>query len=54
MVREPSDRLRADHSGPSPPLGTLQLARALTDRNLSDQFVARGVETVLKLLDDGA
>ena len=33
-------------------LGTLQLARALTDRPLSDQLLARGVETALKLLDD--
>src|SRR5215210_3748069 len=35
-------------------IGTLQLARALTDRNLSDQLLARGVETALKLLDDRA
>src|SRR5436853_6059113 len=35
-------------------LGTLQLARALTDRDLSDQLLARGVETALKLLDDFA
>jgi TetR/AcrR family transcriptional regulator, transcriptional repressor for nem operon len=34
-------------------LGTLQLARALTDRDLSDGLLARGVETALKLLDDG-
>ena len=33
-------------------IGTLQLARALTDRDLSDQLLARGVETALKLLDD--
>jgi TetR/AcrR family transcriptional repressor of nem operon len=33
-------------------LGTLQLARALTDRDLSDQLLARGVETAMKLLDD--
>jgi TetR/AcrR family transcriptional repressor of nem operon len=33
-------------------LGTLQLARALTDRNLSDQLLARGVETAIKLLND--
>jgi TetR/AcrR family transcriptional regulator, transcriptional repressor for nem operon len=33
-------------------LGTLQLARALTDRDLSDQLLARGVETAAKLLDD--
>ena len=35
-------------------VGTLQLARALTDRNLSDQLLARGIETALKLLDDPA
>ena len=35
-------------------VGTLQLARALTDRELSDQLLARGVETALKLLDDRA
>src|SRR3954471_6593407 len=35
-------------------LGTLQLARALTDRELSDQLLARSVETALKLLDDSA
>jgi TetR/AcrR family transcriptional regulator, transcriptional repressor for nem operon len=35
-------------------VGTLQLARALTDRDLSDQLLARGVETALKLLDDPA
>jgi TetR/AcrR family transcriptional regulator, transcriptional repressor for nem operon len=33
-------------------IGTLQLARALTDRDLSDQLLARGVETSLNLLDD--
>jgi TetR/AcrR family transcriptional repressor of nem operon len=33
-------------------VGTLQLARALTDRHLSDQLLARGVETALKLLDE--
>jgi len=32
-------------------VGTLRLARALTDRDLSDQLLARGVETALKLLD---
>jgi TetR/AcrR family transcriptional regulator, transcriptional repressor for nem operon len=32
-------------------VGTLQLARALTDRDLSDQLLARGVQTALKLLD---
>jgi TetR/AcrR family transcriptional regulator, transcriptional repressor for nem operon len=31
-------------------VGTLQLARALTDRDLSDRLLARGVETALKLL----
>jgi TetR/AcrR family transcriptional repressor of nem operon len=35
-------------------LGTLQLARALTDRDLSDQLLARGVETAMKLLNDPA
>src|SRR5215218_1505802 len=35
-------------------IGTLQLARALTDRDLSDRVLARGVETAVKLLDDGA
>ena len=35
-------------------IGTLQLARALTDRDLSDQLLARGVETAMKLLDDRA
>jgi TetR/AcrR family transcriptional regulator, transcriptional repressor for nem operon len=35
-------------------IGTLQLARALTDRDLSDQLLARGVETALKLLDNRA
>ena len=32
-------------------VGTLQLARALTDRDLSDQLLAQGVDTALKLLD---
>ena len=35
-------------------VGTLQLARALSDRDLSDQLLARGVVTALKLLDDRA
>src|SRR3989440_9466583 len=35
-------------------VGTLQLARALTDRDLSDQLLARGAETALELLDDRA
>jgi TetR/AcrR family transcriptional regulator, transcriptional repressor for nem operon len=35
-------------------VGTLQLGRALTDRDLSDRLLARGVETALKLLDDFA
>ena len=35
-------------------VGTLQLARALTDRDLSDQLLARGVDTALKLLNDRA
>jgi len=33
-------------------VGTLQLSRALTDRALSDQLLAQGVETALKLLDE--
>src|SRR3954468_2690335 len=33
-------------------IGTLQLSRALTDRELSDRLLAQGVETVLKLLDE--
>jgi TetR/AcrR family transcriptional repressor of nem operon len=33
-------------------LGTLQLSRALNDRDLSDQLLARGVETAMNLLDD--
>jgi AcrR family transcriptional regulator len=32
-------------------IGTLQLARALTDRDLSDQLLARSRETALKLLE---
>ena len=35
-------------------LGTLQLARALTNRDLSDQLLARSVETAIKLLNDRA
>ena len=35
-------------------VGTLQLARALTDRDLSDRLLARGVETALKLMNDFA
>jgi TetR/AcrR family transcriptional regulator, transcriptional repressor for nem operon len=35
-------------------VGTLQLARALTDRDLSDQLLARGVGTALKLLEGSA
>jgi TetR/AcrR family transcriptional repressor of nem operon len=35
-------------------IGTLQLARALTDRDLSDQLLARGVETALRLLNERA
>ena len=35
-------------------IGTLQLARALTDRDLSDQLLARGVKTALKLIDEAA
>jgi hypothetical protein len=32
-------------------VGTLQLARALADRDLSDQLLARAAQTALKLLD---
>src|SRR5438874_6515595 len=35
-------------------VGTLQLARALTDRDLSEQLLARGRDAALKLLDDPA
>src|SRR3954462_12975205 len=35
-------------------IGTLQLARALPDRGLSDQLLAHGVETAFELLDDRA
>jgi TetR/AcrR family transcriptional repressor of nem operon len=35
-------------------IGTLQLARALTDRDLSDQLLARSVETPVKMLNDRA
>src|SRR4051812_21418266 len=35
-------------------IGTLQLSRALTDHDLSDQLLAQGVQTALKLLDDRA
>jgi len=33
-------------------IGTLQLARALTDPDLSDQLLTRGAATALKLLDN--
>ncbi len=32
-------------------VGTLQLARALTDRDLSDRLLDHGVATALKMLD---
>jgi TetR/AcrR family transcriptional regulator, transcriptional repressor for nem operon len=35
-------------------LGTLQLARTLTDRDLSDQFLARSVKAAIKLLNNRA
>ena len=35
-------------------VGTLQLARALTDRDLSDRLLDQGVETAFKMLDDFA
>jgi hypothetical protein len=33
-------------------VGTLQLARALTDRDLSDRLLDQGAETALKMVDD--
>ncbi len=33
-------------------VGTLQLARALTDRDLSDRLLDQGAQTALKMLDD--
>jgi AcrR family transcriptional regulator len=35
-------------------VGTLQLARTLTDSDLSDQLLARGVESALRMLEDFA
>jgi hypothetical protein len=35
-------------------IGTLQLARALTDRDVSNQLLAHAMESALKLLDDRA
>jgi TetR/AcrR family transcriptional repressor of nem operon len=35
-------------------VGTLQLARALADRDLSDQLLAQGVEAALKMLEDAS
>jgi len=35
-------------------VGTLQLARTLTDRDLSDQLLVRGTDTALMVLDDFA
>ena len=35
-------------------VGTLQLARTLTNRDLSDRLLEQGVETALKMLDDFA
>ncbi len=35
-------------------IGTLQLARALSDRELSDQLLDRGVEAALRMLEDFA
>ena len=35
-------------------VGTLQLARALTDRDRSDRLLNQGVATALKMLDDFA
>jgi hypothetical protein len=33
-------------------IGVLQLARALTHRDLSDRILTQGIETALKLLED--
>lgn len=33
-------------------VGTLQLARAVSDRDLSDQLLARGLETALRLVEE--
>jgi TetR/AcrR family transcriptional regulator, transcriptional repressor for nem operon len=33
-------------------IGTMQLARAVTDRELSDELLARAADTALELLDD--
>jgi TetR/AcrR family transcriptional repressor of nem operon len=33
-------------------VGTLQLARAMTDRDLSDRLLDQGAETAVKMLDD--
>jgi TetR/AcrR family transcriptional regulator, transcriptional repressor for nem operon len=35
-------------------IGTLQLARAVTDRDLSDELLAQGAKTAVQLLDDRA
>jgi TetR/AcrR family transcriptional regulator, transcriptional repressor for nem operon len=35
-------------------VGTLQLATALTDRDLSERLLDQGAETALKMLDDFA
>ena len=35
-------------------IGTLQLARALGDRDLSDQLLTRGAQTALTLFGDRA
>jgi TetR/AcrR family transcriptional repressor of nem operon len=35
-------------------VGTLQLARALAERDLSDQLLAQGVEAALKMVEDAA
>jgi TetR/AcrR family transcriptional regulator, transcriptional repressor for nem operon len=35
-------------------VGTLQLARALAERDLSDQLLSQGVEAALKMLEDAA
>ncbi|MDF2747208.1 MAG: putative TetR family transcriptional regulator [Propionibacteriaceae bacterium] len=63
VIEDIASRLNPTHTGAAQTdaltlfglmLGTLQLARALTDRDLSDQLLADGVETAMKLLNERA
>ena len=63
VIEDIASRLNPTHTGAAQTdaltlfglmLGTLQLARALTDRDLSDQLLAHGVETAMKLLNERA